>query len=193
MALQDTFTRALEQGVAESPATVPLSSMVCLLNEYFQYAQRTCKTVEEIENKMSKLGVDAGRPLWTYVRMLDRMRSKTQDTVCKLTRPDTVLYYLKETVWPILFGKPAADIKKPATEDLEYYLVDEWPVLEYYTSYPPNYGGALPSMFVAGLVEGFLTCCGFRTKILAYNVLDEPNPNITFHISFTKPDRKSVV
>ena len=176
MALQDTFTRALEQGVAESPATVPLSSMVCLLNEYFQYAQRTCKTVEEIENKMSKLGVDAGRPLWTYVRMLDRMRLKTQDTVCRLTRPDTVLYYLKETVWPILFGKPAADIKKPATEDLEYY-----------TSYPPNYGGALPSMFVAGLVEGFLTCCGFRTKILAYNVLDEPNPNITFHISFTKP------
>lgn len=187
MALRDVFTRALEQGVAGSPAVVPLSSMVCLLNEYFQYAQRTCKTVEEIEGKMSKLGADAGRPLWTYVRMLDRTRSRTQETICKLTKPDVILYYLKDTVWPILFGKAATDIKKTATDDLEYYFVDEWPVLEHYTSYPPNYGGALPSMFVAGLIEGFLTCCGFKTKILAYNVLEGPNHNITFHISFAKP------
>lgn len=187
MALRETFTRALELGAAGSPAVVPLSSIVCLLNEYFQYAQRTCKTVEEIESKMARLGVDAGRPLWTYIRMLDKMRSKSQDTICKLTRPEVILYYLKDTVWPILFGKPATDIKKPATETLEYYFVDEWPVLEHYTSYPPNYGGALPSMFVAGLIEGFLACCGFKTKILAYNVLDDPNPNITFHISFSKP------
>lgn len=152
MTIQETFSRALELGAAGTPSTVPLSSMVRLVSEYFQYAQRTCKTVEDIEGKMARLGREAGRPLWTYVRMLERARTKSQDTTYRFVNLEATLHHIKDTAWPVLFGKPAASIQRPATESLEYYLVDEWPVLEHFTSYPPNYGGALPSVFVVGLL-----------------------------------------
>lgn len=154
---------------------MPLSTLVYILNEYFLYAYRKADSVDGVEASLARLGRAVGRPLWVHASAALKCKSTV------VARPESLLQYIKDNIWPLLFSRPATDASLVVERKGEYILRDEHPVLERYISY--SKGDALLSMFTSGMLEGIFECCGYQTKVVSYHEETNGVECTSFHIT----------
>ncbi|TNJ27471.1 TRAPPC5/Trs31 [Giardia muris] len=154
---------------------MPLSTLVYVLNEYFLSAYRKADSVDGVEASLVRLGRAVGRPLWVYASTTLKCKSSVA------ARPESLLQYIKDSIWPLIFSRPATDASLVVERKGEFILRDELPVLERYISY--SKGDALLSMFTAGVLEGIFACCGYQTKVVSYHEDTNGVECTSFHIT----------
>mmetsp|Transcript_16323 Transcript_16323/g.27984 ORF Transcript_16323/g.27984 Transcript_16323/m.27984 type:complete len:204 (+) Transcript_16323:148-759(+) len=153
--------RPLPKIKAEIP-TVSLSAMTYLLSELIQYAIEKASSTNELEDRLDRVGFDAGARLLELVSWRERVMKRKPEVL-------DMLRFIQGTVWPQLFGKTAEELQQGAAADDEYMIKDHELLLNRYTSLPRSYAGFNPGgALVAGIVRGMMETAGFPCLVTAH-------------------------
>jgi len=142
---------------------VSLSAFAYLFSELVQYTQNRVSHINDLERRLTDIGVGVG------VRLLEsyslRERSSKRET--KLLG---ILSFVYSTIWKVLFGKQADSLEKSTEQEDEYMISDNQILVNRFISTPKDLGMLNCAAFVAGIVEGILEGAEFPARVTAHSV-----------------------
>jgi hypothetical protein len=133
-----------------------------LISEMIQYI--LSKSEEEkdldIEEKLSSFGFSIGEK----VLELSSWRDKAFKRELKIV---SMLQFIHNNVWKMLFNKQADGLQKSTDDPDEYRIIENTPLINKFITLPK--GNSLNcASFFAGIIEGILNSADFRSKVSAY-------------------------
>jgi len=133
-----------------------------LISEIIQYI--LSKSEEEkdldIEEKLSSFGFSIGEK----VLELSSWRDKAFKRELKIV---SMLQFIHNNVWKMLFNKQADGLQKSTDDPDEYRIIENTPLINKFITLPK--GNSLNcASFFAGIIEGILNSADFRSKVSAY-------------------------
>uniref|UniRef100_A0A182IVG2 Trafficking protein particle complex subunit 5 n=1 Tax=Anopheles atroparvus TaxID=41427 RepID=A0A182IVG2_ANOAO len=151
----------LDKPLSRGKGEVSLSCYALLFSELVQYAQSRASTIPDLQNKLHDMGKDVG------CRIIDlyfvRERNSKRET--KLIN---MLLFIKTTLWKTLFGKEADKLEHATDDECTYYIIEKEPLVNKFISVPKDKGSLNCGTFVAGIVQGVLSNCGFTCNVTAH-------------------------
>ena len=124
-----------------------------------QYFQGRCAKLDDLEKKLTELGMDVGLRLNELIAFRERLGKRE-------TKLIAMLQFITTTVWRFLFGK-TADLEK-STENEDYMIIDEMPLTNKFVSVPKNYGRLNTASYLAGIIQGVLNGSNFPSSVSAH-------------------------
>jgi hypothetical protein len=141
---------------------IPISLFSFLISEMVQYI--LSKSEEEkdfdIEEKLSSFGFSIGEK----VLELSAWREKNFKRDTKIV---SILQFIHNNVWKMLFNKQADGLQKSTDDPDEYRLIENTPLINKYVSLQKGSSLNCGSLF-AGIIEGILNSADFRCKVSAF-------------------------
>jgi hypothetical protein len=86
------------------------------------------------------------------------------------TRILPLLQFIHTTLWKHLFGKQADTLERSSTNEFEYMISDNEPLVNQYISVPKEMSQLNCGAYVAGIIEGVCDGCGLTAKVSAHSV-----------------------
>lgn len=128
---------------------VSTSAFGLLFSEIVQYSIQRVSNGNELETRLSELGVRVG------IRALEMIthREKANKKEIKLV---SMLQFLTTTVWKSLFGKVADGLEKNEKVDGQYYIWENSPITNKWISVPKDMGELNCAAFNGGIIKGIL-------------------------------------
>eukprot|EP00028_Trichosphaerium_sp_Am-I-7-wt_P014877 CAMPEP_0168510590 /NCGR_PEP_ID=MMETSP0405-20121227/1561_1 /TAXON_ID=498012 /ORGANISM="Trichosphaerium sp, Strain Am-I-7 wt" /LENGTH=135 /DNA_ID=CAMNT_0008528467 /DNA_START=123 /DNA_END=530 /DNA_ORIENTATION=+ len=99
-----------------------------------------------------------GMRLMEYFNWKDKVSKREVDI-------KRILYWIQNTVWKVLFGRAATDLRSSATKDVQYMIIDDEPIVTEYISVPKDLTGLNCASFVGGIVQGLLDAAEFSAVV----------------------------
>lgn len=164
---------------------IGISTFGHLFNEYFQYCQRQASSFEMCEKMLTDLGRRVGPKVFSMCVLWQKslLQDKTSPTTNVFNKAENVLKFIREDVWKFLFNRQADDLQKLIQVQNEYYLIEKTPIIDYYVSFPKDYQGVQPSLFLAGIIESIFACCGHKKVTVETYRAGNTDPQPTyFHV-----------
>jgi trafficking protein particle complex subunit 5 len=96
-----------------------------------------------------------------------RLPPRQQD---RPTRILPLLQFIHTTLWKHLFGRAADALERSSTNELEYMISDNEPLINQYISVPKEMSQLNCGAFVAGIIEGVCDGGGMTAKVSAHSV-----------------------
>lgn len=147
-------TNILDKPLSRGKGEVSSSCFALFFSEVVQYCQAKVYTVPELQQRLHDLGQDVG------TRLIDLyiVRERNAKRELKLIN---MLLLVKTTLWKGLFGREAEKLEHANDDECTYYIIEAQPLVNRYISVPKDKGSLNCAVFVAGIVEAFLTHSGF--------------------------------
>lgn len=120
---------------------------------------------ELIETRLNEQGYPLGLRLLSLLHY--RLPPRQQD---RPTRILPLLQFIHSTLWRHLFGRPADTLERSSTNELEYMISDNEPLINQYISVPKEMSQLNCGAFVAGIIEGVCDGGGMTAKVSAHSV-----------------------
>ena len=86
------------------------------------------------------------------------------------TRILPLLQFIHSTLWKHLFGRAADALERSSTNEFEYMISDNEPLVNQYISVPKEMNQLNCGAFVAGIIEGVCDGGGMTAKVSAHSV-----------------------
>ncbi|MCJ1308947.1 Trafficking protein particle complex subunit 5 [Agyrium rufum] len=181
------------------------ASFAYLFSEMVQYAQRRVTGIQDLEKRLNQQGYPLGvRLLPLLLHRLPTPRSTSalptpSALPTQTTRPIRILpllQFITTTLWRALFSKPADALERSSTNEDEYMISDNEPLVNSYISIPKEMSQLNCAAFVAGVIEGVCDAAGLTAGVTAHNAGTDMWPGKTiFLIRFDKGvrEREAVV
>lgn len=177
------YDRNLHRGMHE----ISLSSMSFLFMEVIRMSLNGSESLLQMERKLNNLGYRVGLRLLELVSLRENFNnnlasSGKSNTAQRHVRVLEILQFVKESIWPCIFGKEADNLEKSVQNENQYMIIDSDPILSRYICVPKEYEGLDCESFVAGIVEGLLDISYFRCEVTAHSAPLEGHPNRTVYL-----------
>ncbi len=141
---------------------IPISLFSFLFSEIVQYI--LSKSDEEkdfdIEEKLSSFGYSIGEK----VLELCSFREKGFKRETKIV---SILQFIHNNVWKMLFNKQADGLQKSTDDPDEYRIIENTPLVNKFITLQKGNSLNCASIF-AGVIEGILNSADFRCKVSAF-------------------------
>lgn len=172
-------TSIYDKNLHRKTGQVALSSFSFLYSEMIQYMQKQASGIQDLEQRLNRLGYHIGLRLSELVTLREGKNAKRE---IKLL---SVLQFVYTTVWKTIFGKPADALEKSHENSNEYMIIDHSPLITHFISIPKDMSQLNCSALSAGIIEAILDGYLFTAKVTAHTVETEEHPNRTvFLIKF---------
>ncbi|KAL9077041.1 MAG: hypothetical protein Q9161_000674 [Pseudevernia consocians] len=151
-------------------AELSRASFAYLFGEMVGYAQKRVTGIQDLERRLN----EAGYPLGQRLLPLLLLRSSTPTHPApRPTRILPLLQFIAHTLWRHLFARSADSIESSSTNNHEYMISDNEPLVNQYISVPKEMSQLNCAAYVAGIIEG--VCCGVGCKagVSAHNAGEE--------------------
>jgi len=151
----------LDRPLSRGKQEVALSAFALLFSEMIQYSQNKCRTVTELQQKLSDFGYTVGSRLVDLLYVKDRGNRRE-------TKVLNILLFVKVNLWKELFGKEADKLEQASDDDKIYYIIEKDPIISTFISVPKDKGSLNTMSFAAGIVEAVLNFTNFPAKVTAH-------------------------
>lgn len=141
--------------------TVSLSMFSYLFAELIFYLN--CR--DESKTMQQKLN-EVGFPIGQKIMEVCAFKEKTP----RFTKIESILLFIHNKVWKLLFGEKADELDKSLEEDDEYRIYDSKAIINKYLATKTEHVNC--GDFVAGIIEGILYAADFPAKVDT-SILDE--------------------
>ncbi len=177
------YDRNLHRGKHE----ISVSSMSFLFMEVIRMSLNGSESLLQMERKLNNLGYRVGLRLLELVSLRENFNnnmasSGKSNTAQRHVRVLEMLQFVKESIWPCIFGKEADNLEKSVENENQYMIIDNDPILSRYICVPNEYEGLDCESFAAGIVEGLLDISYFRCEVTAHNAPSEGHPSRTVYL-----------
>lgn len=135
-----------------------LASFAHLFNTLISYHHTRSPSVSDLEARLTSSGYPIG------VKLLDLLLYRQPPrTATRPTRLLDLLQFIHTTLWRALFSRSADNLELSTTNNNEYMITDNEPLVNTYISIPKEMSQLNCAAFVAGMVEGVCDAAGFST------------------------------
>jgi hypothetical protein len=157
---------------------IPITSFSFLFSEMIQYMLNKSNDEKEfdLEEKLSSLGYPIGEKILEYCYVYEKNTKRETKIV-------SMLQFIHNNVWKILFGKQADGLQKSTEDEDEYRIIEQNPITNKYIEVPKN-SSTNCAAFIAGIIEGILNSADFRCKVSPFFI--ENNTKTLYIIKFDK-------
>lgn len=141
---------------------IPISLFSFLFAEIIQYilSKRDEEKDFDIEEKLSCFGYSVGEK----VLELASFREKGYKRETKIV---SMLRFIHNNIWKMLFNKQADGLQKSTDDPDEYRIIENMPIVNKFITLQK--GSTLNcASFIAGIIEGILNSADFRCKASAF-------------------------
>lgn len=167
---------------------ISISLFSYLISEMIQYSfskQKENKNLD-IQNELSNYGYPIGEKLLEISTLRDKGFKKE-------TKIESILHFIHNNLWKMLFNKQADGIQRSTENKYEYRILEKNPITN---KYIPTFKNFNASSFISGIIEGFLNSAGFRCKVGVY--YSDKDKNTYYIINFDedivdKDDKNKIV
>mmetsp|Transcript_15390 Transcript_15390/g.36361 ORF Transcript_15390/g.36361 Transcript_15390/m.36361 type:complete len:195 (-) Transcript_15390:44-628(-) len=171
------FPNIVDRQLSRGKTEVSLSAFSFLFSELIQYSQQRVNTTQELERKLEDAGYAVG------VRMLELITHREKNSK-RETKLISMLSFLSNTVWKVLFGKAADSLERHTEHEDEYMINEKEPLVNKFISVPRELGSLNCGAFVAGVVKGMLDAAEFPARVTAHSVTLKDGARTTILIKF---------
>lgn len=141
---------------------VPVTTFSFLFSEIIQYILSKSNEDKDldIEEKLSSFGYPIGEKVLELCSLRERSYKREMKIV-------TMLQFIHNNVWKMLFNKQADGLQKSTEDSDEYRIIENAPLTNKYIFLQKNNSLNCAS-FIAGIIEGILNSADFRCKVSAF-------------------------
>ncbi|XP_049783583.1 trafficking protein particle complex subunit 5-like [Schistocerca nitens] len=156
-----TRSNILDKPLSRGKGEVSLSCYAFLFSEIVQYCHNRVHTIPELQGRLTEMGKHVG------IRLVDLFFVRERD--CRReVKVLTIILLMKSTFWLSLFGREADKVEHATDDDTVYFITEKEPLVNKFISIPKDKGSLNCAVFIAGIMEGFLTGCGFPAKVTTH-------------------------
>ena len=157
-------------------------SYALLFSEVVQYCYQKSKQIDQFAKQLHSMGYPIGYSILEVINQGSQAPSKLE------TKTVNMLLWLKEKLWPYLFGYQASNLEQQVDDSKVYMLYDDKPSIVQYISHPTELKTSFTCCsFVAGIVEGILVSSGFPCQVTAHPNGDSACPDrVVYLIKFVE-------
>jgi len=134
---------------------VSLSLFSYLFAELIYYLNSREESSKTLQQKLSEVGFPIGQ------KILELCAFKEKSP--RFTKIESILLFIHNKVWKLLFGEKADELDKSLEEDDEYRIYDSKAIINRYLA--TKTGQVNCGDFVAGIIEGILYAADFPAKV----------------------------
>ena len=159
---------------------VPISTFSFLFGEMIQYVSSKTSSDKEfdLEEKLSSLGYPIGEKILELCSYKDKNYKREVKIV-------SMLQFIHNNVWKMLFGKMADGLQKSTDDEDEYRIIENNPITNRYI--PPLKNNSVNcASFIGGIIEGILNSADFRCKVSAFFFEQDGITKTLYIIKFDK-------
>ena len=140
---------------------LPITTFSFLFGEIVQYISTKYVNDKDfnLEEKLSCLGY----PIGEKVLELCAAREKNFKRETKIV---SMLQFIHNKIWTMLFGKQADGLQKSTDDEDEYRIIENSPITNRYIPYQKDQSNC--AAFIGGIIEGILNSANFRCKVSTY-------------------------
>ncbi|KAF2734121.1 trafficking protein particle complex subunit 5, partial [Polyplosphaeria fusca] len=163
-------------------AELSRAAFAYLFIEMIAYAQKGVRDVNALEKRLNTQGYPLG------LRLLDLLLSRSPTSTLATTslrpiRIHPLLQFIAQQLWRHLFNRPADGLEQDTSNNAQYMIFDNDPLVNSYISLPRELSQLNCAAFVAGIIEGLCDGAGFATEgVSAHTVGDEIWPGKTVFV-----------
>lgn len=136
-----------------------LASFAHLFNTLIAYHQSRSPSVSDLESRLASSGYPIGVKLLDLILFRQGARTATRPT-----RLLELLQFIHGTLWRALFNRAADNLELSTTNNNEYMITDNEPLVNTYISVPKEMNQLNCAAFVGGVIEGVCDAAGFQTE-----------------------------
>jgi len=137
---------------------VSLTSFAHIFNSLISYHHARSPSVSDLESRLASSGYPIG------VKLLDLLLYRLpQRSATRPTRLLELLQFIHTTLWRSLFNRSADALELSTTNNNEYMITDNEPMVNTYISVPKEMSQLNCAAFIGGIVEGVCDAAGFST------------------------------
>lgn len=172
-------TSIYDKNLHRKSGQVSLSSFTFLYSEIIQYMQKQSSGIQDLEQKLNRLGYHMGLRISELVTLREGKNAKRE---IKLLN---VLQFIHTTIWKTIFGKSADALERSQENTDEYMIIDHAPLITQFISVPRDMSQLSCSAISAGIIEAVLDGYQFTANVTAHSVETDDHPDRTvFLIKF---------
>jgi len=155
-----------QKTLPEKNIKIPKQTYALLFSEIVQYCHQKVETLDQFASNLQDMGYPIG------CTILEVLEQSPNNSFKRLQKSVPMLLFLKEKIWPFLFGYPAHSLEQQVDDANCYMLYDDKPMITQFISHPIDIKNHFSCCsFVAGIIEGILCSSGFKCKVSTH-----PNP-----------------
>jgi len=137
---------------------VSLTSFAHIFNSLISYHHARSPSVSDLESRLASSGYPIG------VKLLDLLLYRLpQRSATRPTRLLELLQFIHSTLWRSLFNRCADALELSTTNNNEYMITDNEPLVNTYISVPKEMSQLNCAAFIGGIMEGVCDAAGFST------------------------------
>ncbi|MCJ1232429.1 TRAPP subunit trs31 [Varicellaria rhodocarpa] len=158
-------------------AELSKTSFAYLFSEMVGYAQKRVTGIQDLERRLNAQGYPIGLRLLSLLLYREPPKSAV--------RPHRILpllQFITTTVWRHLFSKPADALERSSTNEDEYMISDNDPLVNQFISVPKEMNQLNCAAYVAGIIEGVCDGGGMTANVSAHNSATEMWPGKTIFL-----------
>ncbi|MCJ1480125.1 TRAPP subunit trs31 [Schaereria dolodes] len=155
-------------------AELSRASFAYLFSEMVSYAQHRVTGIQDLERRLNEQGYPLGLRLLPLLLHREPPRLSVRPI-----RILPLLQFITTTLWRHLFGHPADTLERSSTNENEYMVSDNEPLVNAYISVPKEMNQFNAGAYVAGVVEGVCDAGALTARVSAHNAGDEMWPGKT--------------
>ncbi|MCJ1247355.1 TRAPP subunit trs31 [Trapelia coarctata] len=149
-------------------AELSRASFAYLFSEMVSYAQKRVTGIQDLEKRLNEQGYPLG------LRLLPLLLHRTPPPRSQPLPPRPhrilpLLQFITTTLWRHLFARPADALERSSTNESEYMISDNEPLVNMYISVPKEMNQLNCAAFVAGVIEGVCDAAGLMADVSAHN------------------------
>lgn len=145
-----------------SKKEVSLSAFCFLFSELVQYTHRRVTHIKDLERRLADVGYSVGLRLLEYTAWKEKYSKRD-------TRLVRFLQFVANTVWKMLFGKPAT-LEKSMEKKEQFMITEDTTLINTFISVPKDMQGLNCAALVGGIVEGMLDGADFPARVTTHAV-----------------------
>ena len=135
-----------------------LTSFAHLFNSLISYHHSRSPSISDLESRLATCGYSIG------VKLLDLLLYRLpQRSATRPTRLLELLQFIHTTLWRSLFSRSADALELSTSNNNEYMITDNEPLVNTYISIPKEMSQLNCAAYVAGIIEGVCDAAGFST------------------------------
>ena len=163
-----------------------LASFAHIFNSLISYHHSRSPSISDLEARLATCGYSVG------VKLLDLLLYRLpQRSATRPTRLLELLQFIHTTLWRSLFSRAADALELSTSNNNEYMITDNEPLVNTYISVPKEMNQLNCAAYVAGIIEGVCDAAGFSTDGVTAHSAGEGNemwPGKTIFLIKFKPE-----
>ena len=176
-----------QQSLPNKTTKIPGKTFALLFSEVVQYCWSKSQMLDQFAKQLHSMGYPIG------CSILEVYTQNQTSTKFDFPKPVNIMVFLRDKIWPYLFGYPASSLEQTLDDDNTLMLYDVKPSITQYIS-PPNemrQNQYTCCSFVAGIVEGICVSAGFPCQCTAHPInegIEEYPDRVVYLVKFVEEE-----